>query len=137
METWADAARGTVRWQSLFSAGVSPTDSLTCGVAHVAKGDTFTLHSHPQAEVYFGLSGQGTVMVDGIPFVLSPGVALFIPGGAVHGILCASEDMSWFYVFAADSFDEIAYSFQTAPPSAPQAPPSDLEPPGAQEYPHG
>lgn len=136
METWADPARGTVRWQSLFSAGATPTDSLTCGVAHVAAGDTFTLHSHPQAEVYFGLSGRGVVMVDGAPCPLSPGVALFIPGGAVHGILQAAEAMSWFYVFAADSFDQIVYSFQAAQAVALQLPPSGLEPPGEQELPH-
>ncbi|MFN7223476.1 MAG: cupin domain-containing protein [Paracoccaceae bacterium] len=133
MESWADAMRGTVRWQSLFSADATPTDSLTCGVAHVAKGDTFTLHSHPQAEVYFGISGHGTVMVDGQPFAMAPGVALFIPGGAVHGILRAGEDMSWFYVFAANAFDEIHYDFQTAQSVALQSPPAGLEPKGEQE----
>ena len=135
METWADPARGSVRWQSLFSGGITPTDSLTCGVAHVAAGDTFALHSHPQAEVYFGLTGSGVVMVDGAACPLSPGVALFIPGGSVHGILRATEAMSWFYVFAADSFEEIAYSFQTAHDAALQMPPIALEPPGEQEFP--
>ena len=133
METWADPTRGTVHWQSLFSAGLTPTDSLTCGVAHVAAGDTFTLHSHPQAEVYFGLSGHGTVMVNDLPYVLAPGVALFIPGGAVHGIPMAQSAMSWFYVFAADAFEEISYAFQTAPAVPLQTPPGDLEHPGAQE----
>ncbi|MDO8882322.1 MAG: cupin domain-containing protein [Pseudotabrizicola sp.] len=135
METWADPAHGSVRWQSLFSAGITPTDSLTCGVAHVAAGDTFTLHSHPQAEVYFGLSGSGVVMVDGTACPLSPGVALFIPGGAVHGIILATEPMSWFYVFAADSFDEIAYSFKATQVAALQMPPVGLEPPDEQEFP--
>ncbi|MDO9638577.1 MAG: cupin domain-containing protein [Pseudotabrizicola sp.] len=133
METWADPACGTVRWQSLFSAGLTPTDSLTCGVAHIDAGETFTLHSHPQAEVYFGLSGHGVVMIDGTPWALSPGVALFIPGGAVHGILQATEPMRWFYVFAADCFTEIAYSFQTAQSVALKSPPTGLEPSGAQE----
>ena len=133
METWADPACGTVRWQSLFGANATPTDSLTCGVAHVAAGDSFTLHSHPQAEVYFGLSGKGTVLVDGAPYVLTPGTALFIPGGAVHGIDRADEAMSWFYAFAANSFDEITYSFQTAQTVALQTPPTALEQPGEQE----
>ena len=127
METWADTSRGSIKWQSLFSACTTPTDSLTCGVAHVAPGDTFALHSHPQAEIYFGLSGHGTVMVDGTPYTLSPGIALFIPGDAVHGILRAEQAMSWFYVFAADRFDEIAYSFQTEHTVALQRPPSALE----------
>ena len=134
METWADPACGSVRWQALFSADQTPTDSLTCGVAHVAAGDTFTLHSHPQAEVYFCLSGRGIVMVEDIAFALSPGVALFIPGGAVHGILHADEAMSWFYAFAADRFEQISYSFQTGQPVALQMPPFGLDPSGEQEF---
>lgn len=133
METWADPARGSVRWQSLFSAGSTPTDSLTCGVAHVVAGDTFTLHSHPQSEVYFCLSGRGTVVVNDQSFPMEPGSALFIPGGAVHGIPHATEAMTWFYAFAADGFDEIDYDFQTVQPVALQMPLSDLEPLGGQE----
>ncbi len=135
METWADPACGTVRWQSLFSQGSTPTDSLTCGVAHIAAGETFALHSHPQAEVYFGLTGHGRVMIDGTAHALSPGVALFIPGGAVHGIPQADGPMSWFYVFAADAFSQIAYQFQTAQAVALQTPPSGLDSAGAQEFP--
>lgn len=133
METWADPARGSIKWQSLFSMGQTPTDSLTCGVAHVALGDTFALHSHPQAEVYFGLSGHGVISVDGQDFPLSPGTALFIPGGAVHGIARAEQDMSWFYVFAADRFDEITYSFLTEQAVALHRPSSALEPLDEQE----
>lgn len=133
IETWADPTRGSLRWQSLFSAGATPTDSLTCGVAHVAAGETFSLHSHPQAEVYFGLSGRGTVMVGGQPFELTVGTALFIPGGVEHGVLQADEAFSWFYVFAADSFDEISYRFQTGAPATLQMPPIGLDPLGGQE----
>jgi quercetin dioxygenase-like cupin family protein len=126
METWDHPACGSVRWQSLFSGGATPTDSLTCGVAHVRAGDTFALHSHPPAEVYFCLSGYGTVSVAGQDFVLTPGTALFIPGGAVHGIQRAEADMSWFYVFATDRFEQVAYSFQTVQAVALQLPTTSL-----------
>lgn len=110
-QTWDDPAKGTLSWQSLFSRGVTDTDSLTCGIATIRKGEHFAAHRHAHAEVYFGLEGRGTVVVDGQPHELSPGVALFIPGNAEHGIPQADETLRWFYTFAADSFDEILYRF--------------------------
>ncbi|MEY4985015.1 MAG: hypothetical protein RIR62_3281 [Pseudomonadota bacterium] len=110
-ERWDDPARGTIRFRTLLSAPRTESDSLTCGVAMMAAGETFALHSHPEAEVYFGLEGEGEVMVDGTAHRLAPGVALYIPGGAVHGIPVASAPLRWFYCFAADSFLDIRYSF--------------------------
>lgn len=110
-ERWDDLARGTIRFRTLVSAPRTDSDQLTCGVAMMAEGDTFPLHSHPQAEVYFGLEGEGEVMVDGMPHRLAPGVALYIPGGAVHGVPVARAPLRWFYCFAADSFADIRYSF--------------------------
>lgn len=116
-ECWDDPARGSIRFRTLLSAPQTDSDEITCGVAIMAAGDTFPLHSHPQAEVYFGLEGEGEVMVDGTPHRLAPGVALYIPGGAVHGVPVAAAPLRWFYCFAADSFAEIRYSFlsQTDP----------------------
>ncbi len=114
-ERWNDPARGTIRFRTLFSAPHTDTDAITCGVAIMAAGDTFALHSHPQAEVYFGLEGEGEVLIDGRPHRLAPGVALYIPGGAVHGVPEAAAPLRWFYTFAADSFDDIRYSFLSDP----------------------
>jgi len=110
-ERWDDPARGTIRFRTLVSAPVTDSDAITCGVAMMDAGDTFPLHSHPQAEVYFGLEGEGEVLVDGTPHRLAPGVALYIPGGAVHGVPVATGPLRWFYTFAADSFGDIRYSF--------------------------
>ena len=110
-ERWDNPARGSIRFRTLISAPATPTDSLVCGVALMAPGETFALHSHPQAEVYFGLEGEGEVMIDGAAHRLAPGVALFIPGGALHGVPQARTALKWFYTFAADSFDDIRYRF--------------------------
>jgi quercetin dioxygenase-like cupin family protein len=74
-------------------------------------GDTFALHFHPQPEVYFGLSGAVDVHVDGVIHRLTEGMALFIPGNAVHGVARADQPVRWFYTFAADRFSDIAYTF--------------------------
>ena len=110
-ECWCDPARGSIRFRTLLSAPQTPTSELVCGVARMVAGDSFALHSHPQSEVYFGLEGEGQVMVDGVPQQLAPGVALYIPGGAVHGVPMATGPLKWFYTFATDSFDAIRYSF--------------------------
>lgn len=110
-ECWDDPARGSIRFRTLLSAPATDSDQITCGIAIMAAGDTFALHSHPEAEVYFGLEGEGEVMVDGTPRRLAPGIALYIPGGAVHGVPRATGPLRWFYCFATDSFADIRYSF--------------------------
>ncbi|MCZ8151433.1 MAG: cupin domain-containing protein [Rhodobacteraceae bacterium] len=110
-ERWDDPARGSIRFRTLVSAPKTDSDEITCGVAMMAEGETFPLHSHPQAEVYFGLEGEGEVMIDGTPHRLAPGITLYIPGGAVHGVPVARAPLRWFYCFAADSFADIRYSF--------------------------
>lgn len=110
-ERWDDPARGTIRFRTLISAPATDTRDLVCGVALMVAGETFPLHHHPQAEVYFGLEGEGEVLIDGIPHRLAPGVALYIPGGAVHGVPVAEGPLKWFYTFAADSFAQIDYHF--------------------------
>ena len=110
-ERWDDPARGTIRFRTLVSAPKTDSTEITCGVAMMAEGETFPLHSHPQAEVYFGLEGEGEVMINGTPHRLAPGIALYIPGGAVHGVPVARAPLRWFYCFAADSFADIRYSF--------------------------
>jgi quercetin dioxygenase-like cupin family protein len=110
-ERWDDPARGSIRFRTLVSRPQTDTDRLVCGVALMAPGETFALHSHPQPEVYFGLEGQGEIIIDGVAHRLSPGVALYIPGGAVHGVPVATGPLKWFYSFAADSFADIAYHF--------------------------
>lgn len=85
-ERWGDLARGTIRFRTLVSAPVTDSDGKVCGVAMPEAGETFPLHSHPQPEVCFGLEGAGEVLIDGQPYRLSPGIALYIPRGAVHGV---------------------------------------------------
>jgi quercetin dioxygenase-like cupin family protein len=109
--TWQDPSRGNVRWKTLISSDVTATDSLVCGLGIMQTGDTFALHSHPQAEIYFGIEGEVDVQVNGITHRLKAGGTLFIPGHAVHGVLHADQPVRWFYAFAADSFADIPYTF--------------------------
>ena len=121
MDQWRDPARGTLRWKTLFCADQTSTSAMVCGIAEIQPGEHFALHSHPEAEVYFGLEGEGDVMVDGVAHRLKPGVALFIPGNAVHGVPGVAEPLRWFYSFASDRFAEINYRFVHEQPATPTA----------------
>lgn len=114
-ETWDNPARGSICWQTLISAGVTQTNSLVCGLATLNVGVDFAPHHHPEPEVYFGVEGETDVIVDGKPCRLAPGVTIFIPSNAVHGIAAVTQKVRYFYVFAADAFGDIDYRFISDP----------------------
>ncbi|WP_128516689.1 cupin domain-containing protein [Tabrizicola thermarum] len=119
---WDDPARGTLSWRTLISGEVTPTDTLVCGIAEMRPGETFALHRHAEPEVYFGLEGEGSVLIDGVAHRLAPGVALYIPGMAEHGVPEVTQSLRWFYTFARDRFDQIVYHFTHEAPATEPAP---------------
>ena len=107
-----DDDRGCAVWTRLFSQGTTPTDSVTAGVAELAKGGFLAPHRHPQAEIYYVLAGKGAVTVDGETHAVVVGSALFIPGGSEHAIRNdADELLRFFYVFAVDCMENVEYTF--------------------------
>lgn len=119
---WDDPARGTLTWRMLISADVTPTAGLVCGIAEMQPGETFALHRHAEPEVYFGIEGEGEVLVDGVAHRLAPGVALYIPSMAEHGVPHVTTPLRGFYSFARDRFDQITYHFTHEDPAQGQRP---------------
>ena len=102
-----------VRYKMLFSGDRTPTDSLnslTCGVASVGPDLPLPLHRHAHSEVYFGLEGTARVTAAGADFLISKGVALFIPGNVEHAVH-ADSPARFFFAFAADSYSDIQYVY--------------------------
>lgn len=117
-EGWDDPEIGKVQWRTLLSADRTRTHSLTCGVSEIGPGypDALFLHSHAQVEVYYVLSGVGSVHIEGQEYPVRAGSAVFIPGNAVHGVRnTGAQALELLYIFAADSFDEIYYEYSSAP----------------------
>lgn len=121
-EGWDDAIRGTLVWRTLLSGDRTPTSQLTLGVTELAPGQPspFLPHRHAQTEIYYVISGQGIVEIDGVEHALRAGSSVFIPGNWPHGARnTGREVLRILYVFAADSFSDIHYVFpDTAAPDA-------------------
>jgi quercetin dioxygenase-like cupin family protein len=90
-EHWQDRAQGSIRWKSLLSGDVTIANALVCGIAIMDRDETLTLHSHAEPEVYFGIEAEVDVHSGGAGQRMKPGVALFIPSNAVHGVLAADQ----------------------------------------------
>lgn len=113
-ETWdpAHASRGRVFWRTLFSRGLTDSDSLTIGVAIVRPGDALNPHHHAPSEIYYILQGEGVMTLAHEEHIVRQGDAIFIPGDERHGIANRNEsDLTFLYGFATDSFDEVVYHF--------------------------
>lgn len=111
LEGGEDPAFGTVRWRTLFCADKTQTQGMVLGVAEFGPQGTLMPHRHGAAEIYFGLTGEGTVTIEGTAHRLAPGVALYIPGEALHDTLAGPEGLRFLYVFPRDRFSEIDYRF--------------------------
>jgi quercetin dioxygenase-like cupin family protein len=114
LEGGADPAFGTVRWRTLICADRTPSSDMVLGVAEFGPGDRLEPHRHAPSEFYFGLSGEGTVTVEGMPHRIAPGVAIFIPSEAEHEVEAGAFGLSFAYGFPRGRFAEVDYRFRVA-----------------------
>ena len=113
---WDDPVRGRLRWRTLMSKGVTPSNGMTCGVTEFQPGEWLGLHRHAPPEIYYIFAGAGLMSLDGREIPVKAGSAVFIPGMAEHGIRqTGSEILRLFYVFPVNSFDGVEYLFSAAP----------------------
>ena len=113
-ESWRGDDTGHVDWWTLFSSDRTETSGLTVGLAEIPVGAPRPPrgHLHSQAEVYFFLSGNGEVVVEGESTPVSTGDAVFIPGDTEHmAVNTGAEPLRLLYFFATDSFADVVYRF--------------------------
>jgi mannose-6-phosphate isomerase-like protein (cupin superfamily) len=112
-EEWNDPLRGSVAWHTLFSSDITPTDSMSAGIAEIVPGGgALQMHRHAEPEIYFIIEGTGIMMLEGGETVVTAGSAIFIPGNAEHGLRNdGSVDLKLFYVFPTGCFADVVYKF--------------------------
>src|SRR5215207_4542747 len=102
------AERGESEWKTLISAGLTRSERLTVGVGRLPPGGSLHAHRHEQPEAYLVLDGTGVVTIDGMAQPVRPGIAVYIPGNALHSVEATGEsDLRMAYVLAADSFEDV------------------------------
>lgn len=111
LEGGTEADFGTVKWRTLICADKTPSTDMVAGVAEFGPLDTLEPHRHAPAEMYYGLSGSGTVTIDGVPHLIMPGVAVFIPPHAEHGTVAGDNGLRFLYVFPESRFSDVEYRF--------------------------
>ncbi len=102
---------GTVRWRTLICADRTPSDEMVLGVAEFGPGDRLEPHRHSPPEFYFGLSGEGTVWIEGETHRIAPGVAIYIPSRAEHAVEGGPDGLRFAYGFPRARFVDVDYSF--------------------------
>jgi len=109
-----DPVFGDVTWQTLISGDKTQSTGVVLGVATFPANGVLHLHRHTPPEFYFGLTGSGTVMLDGQPVEIVPGSAIFIPSNAEHGVTAGSAGLTFVYGFGEDAFSQIEYRFSAS-----------------------
>ena len=110
-ETWSDPIRGDVGFRTLFG-DVLRTSDFTAGVTELEVGGWLGSHRHEPSEIYYVLSGEGVLSVDGRDHPVRAGTAAHIPSNSEHAIRNMGRDqLRFFYVFAVGAFEDIEYLF--------------------------
>lgn len=103
-----------MEWWTLISGDRTASNQLTAGIAEIPVGADIPErgHTHDAAEIYYFISGNGYMNVDGEIARVSAGDTVFIPEGAEHfAANDGVEPLRLFYVFARDSFTDVHYEF--------------------------
>ncbi|MEM7344289.1 MAG: cupin domain-containing protein [Chloroflexota bacterium] len=105
--------QGAVRWKTLLSSDQTDSHSITMGFVEFPPGEKLVRHRHPQVETYYILEGIGEIEIEGEIYSLTPGVAVFIPGNAVHELTNTGEEfLRLVYSFPVDRFSEVGYKYE-------------------------
>src|SRR3712207_6249897 len=86
LEQWSDPVRGHVGFRTLLGGPDTRTADFTAGVTELEPGGWLGLHRHEPSELYFVLTGDGVMTIDGAEHAVSAGTAAYIPGDREHAI---------------------------------------------------
>ena len=102
---------GNCVWQTLLGND-DEHSALSLGYATFPSHGTLHRHQHDDAEFYFCTKGSGIVTIDGKIIQLTPGMALFIPGRALHEVIAGADGLEFVYGFSNQPyFSQVNYQF--------------------------
>ena len=75
-------------------------DSLSAGIYHLAAGEPDRQRPHTEDEVYYVLSGEGSVEIDSEQRPVQPGSVVFVAKHIPHRFLDYPEGLTLLVIFA-------------------------------------
>lgn len=118
-DVYPHTRHGRIRWKTLICANRTDSRELTMGMVEFPPGQSLQRHRHPECEVYYVIEGTGEMEIDGEYHALCKGTAVFVPGDALHSLRnTGTATLTLVYTFAADSFDEVRYTYDGEPHGA-------------------
>lgn len=108
LKVMKEASRAGLKYRLLIDADGGPSSDLCQGLFYIEDGHAESPHHHDIPETIHVIEGKGFAILGDKRQPLSPGDALFIPAGLVHGFE-APEAMTLLFSFPVDRFADVAY----------------------------
>lgn len=71
----------------LIGESNSGCNEISIQITHVQPNEEQSMHSHPENQCYYLISGVGLMCIDDEKREVKQGDAIFIPGNSTHGIM--------------------------------------------------
>ena len=103
-KTFSTKEWGPLRWKELLNREQGGSKEFVFGVAELPPGGKLPLHTHPQAETDYILSGHGRIRIGPLKSVgLGPASAVYLIGEAPHSIESfGPEPLRYLYTYACE-----------------------------------
>ena len=86
--------------KSRYFIDVMNTSTMEVGIINLKKDQEDTQPPHVSDEIYYVISGSGTIEIDGIRNEVNPGKIIYIPKRIRHSFHAISNELVILYILA-------------------------------------
>ena len=103
---------GVIRWKHFRGPEGATLDGISAGLLEIPVGEGLRLHQHEPAEIYYVVSGVGSVVVEETTAAVVPGAFALIPAMAPHKIVNTGDvPLQFIWMFPTDSWHDVRYDY--------------------------
>jgi mannose-6-phosphate isomerase-like protein (cupin superfamily) len=84
--------------KSRYFIDVLDTPTMAVGIINLKKDQEDSQQPHTSDEIYFVISGKGTIEIDGIKNEVNPGKIIYIPKKIHHSFHAISNELIVLYI---------------------------------------
>lgn len=86
--------------KSQYFIDVMNTSTMDVGIINLKKDQEDTQQPHVSDEIYYVISGRGTIEIDGIKNEVNQGKIIYIPKRVCHSFHAISDELVVLYILA-------------------------------------